>query len=377
MEFKQLYLEEVKEQELKANRRLIMGYFMFFVLMIVTTIFTATGFFIIDKKMTYAAMGITSVLFLEPFYLWITKKLAHPRVKYSLVIRVCLIAGILNCFLSFHTILLYAIPLLFAVQYKDKRVLWVTFGVNTVCLIVSCFASYFYGLCDLNLFFASNHTRQWYIDYLANNQWPFPSNDNIIYVIVVFQIAPRALILLLYTIMLRYLVVTNTEDVLRIAELTYKKETDIRTRLYNKNKFEEMSESYYTNIDKIAVAYFDLNNLKNMNDRFGHDAGDEMITMFAEALFAHMNDHCKAFRVGGDEFVMVLENPSENEMNALVTAIKNETKNMNVKGKHVDWAIGMSQGQGEDFSKIVKEADYKMYENKKSMKEPSKWNTIF
>lgn len=86
-------------------------------------------------------------------------------------------------------------------------------------------------------------------------------------------ICPRSIILFVFSVLMQYSVVSSNEDVYRIAQLTYLKETDTKTRVFNKNKYVEMMEEYYFKLEQIAVLFWDLNNLKYMNDVYGHAVG--------------------------------------------------------------------------------------------------------
>ena len=58
----------------------------------------------------------------------------------------------------------------------------------------------------------------------------------------------------------------------------------------------------------LAVYLFDLDNLKQINDQYGHEAGDVMISAFAQVLRRHTRDTDILCRYGGDEFVLILRN---------------------------------------------------------------------
>lgn len=55
-----------------------------------------------------------------------------------------------------------------------------------------------------------------------------------------------------------------------------------------------------------AVCYFDLNGFKPINDRYGHDMGDEVLKITGRRLLEQVRGHDTAARIGGDEFVLVL-----------------------------------------------------------------------
>ena len=145
------------------------------------------------------------------------------------------------------------------------------------------------------------------------------------FIIAVFEVLPRTLILLIFTIMLQYTIISSHNDALRIAELTYRKDMDARTKLYNKNKYEDMAINYYPSVGCIAVAFWDLNNLKMINDNFGHAVGDSLIQTMSEKLLAVSNERCRTYRVGGDEFLLILDDPAPGEINRIIQQVKNGT----------------------------------------------------
>ncbi len=59
---------------------------------------------------------------------------------------------------------------------------------------------------------------------------------------------------------------------------------------------------------------FDLNNLKHVNDTYGHEKGDEFIQAFAYCLTRILDDHSFLARYGGDEFIIIQENTSPEEL---------------------------------------------------------------
>lgn len=95
---------------------------------------------------------------------------------------------------------------------------------------------------------------------------------------------------------------------------------DALTGLFNRNKFNHILSNYKgENKTSLGVAYFDMNGLKGINDRLGHIAGDGAIRQAAN----HINKaFCgKAFRIGGDEFVVIDEEMDENTFQAAVSSV--------------------------------------------------------
>ena len=295
--------------------------------------------------------------------LYIYKKvdLSKHWVKYVFLTLICMISAVIAAFLSFHAVLIYVLPLLLAVQYRERMTLWITYVVNDVTMAVSMVTGFYHGICDLNMLLGSNHSRDWYME-----QWmPDP-----VFVILFYGALPRAVILLIFTIILRYISITSHEDAQRIADLTYRKETDLGTHVYNKNKYEEMINDYYPQVDRLAAIFWDVNNLKCVNDKYGHAAGDVLIQTLSSVLYELSTDRRKVYRIGGDEFVMLIENPVETEIESMVESVSAALQEKNSQGEMpVSSAVGWAEGCGVDVRKIINEADAKMYENKTRGKE--------
>lgn len=153
---------------------------------------------------------------------------------------ICVISAIFAAFLSFHAVLIYVLPLLLAVQYRKKQTLWITYAVNDVTMTISMVAGFYHGICDLNLFLGSNHTRDWYLEQWEAGTLQFGVEPDPLFVILFYGALPRAVILLMFTVILCYISISSHEDAQKIADLTYRKETDLGTHVYNKNKYEEM-----------------------------------------------------------------------------------------------------------------------------------------
>ena len=245
--------------------------------------------------------------------------------------------------------------------------------MNTVTMLLGSLASFYYGICDLNLLLSGNHTRDYYLAHYAEGALNISLNEGVNWIIIVFEVFPRTLMLFVFTVLLLYILVINLDDAIRIAELTYSKDTDIRTRLYNKNKYDEMADSYYPNVETVSVIFWDLNNLKKVNDRYGHASGDQLIEAMSAILYRFQSDQCKVYRIGGDEFLLITENPAEGETEHLITKIQSQmgTEKRGVFGE-ISCAVGMAAGKGKDIRNVVSQADFRMYEDKKRYKEEKK-----
>lgn len=122
----------------------------------------------------------------------------------------------------------------------------------------------------------------------------------------------------------------------------------------------------------IGFVMFDLNNLKKVNDFFGHEEGDRLIQNFVQILRQASNKKCFLGRFGGDEFVAILEHCSEETMKAYLEKIWKLADKFNKNSKlQISYACGSAISTKEHYylmEDLLKEADRKMYENKKRIK---------
>lgn len=372
-DFKEQYRQELIYQEIKANRHTLRGFLWFLIAVAFIWLLTMIGFFEVEKNLITIAFVSTIVLFLPALYIFLRSNLSMPWLKYFFLALICVVSAVIISFLSFHAVLLYVVPLLFAIQYRRRSTIWFVYAVNTVTMLISSLISFYYGLCDLNLLLESQHTRSWYLNTITESALNIPFNENPVFIIIVFEVFPRSIILFVFSVMMQYMVVNSSEDAFRIAQLTYLKETDTKTRVYNKNKYEEMVTEYYPNIEQIAVVFWDLNNLKHINDKYGHAMGDKAIEKLSSVLYDHSSDRCRVYRIGGDEFLMIIDDPHENETECVVRSVKEKLEAENADDKiKISSAVGFAFGKGYDIVKVVEEADARMYENKKQSKENRK-----
>ena len=97
--------------------------------------------------------------------------------------------------------------------------------------------------------------------------------------------------------------------------------TDTLTGLHNRNYFSHTRSSLQHGRYPQAVLIADLNNLKPVNDAYGHAAGDGILVMYASALRT-VFPQAKCFRLGGDEFLVIVDDTTSNKMDESVRALQ-------------------------------------------------------
>lgn len=149
--------------------------------------------------------------------------------------------------------------------------------------------------------------------------------------------------------------------------------TDQMTGVSSKTAYyeylKELEEKTKDHEISYKVIVFDLNGLKNINDNYGHECGDEFITNCAKVIMSLFGKD-RTFRIGGDEFIVILE--EENlDTDTIDQRIFDEMQEFNTKLKHGDIAVSFSFGASEfekgtddTFKKVFKRADEIMYQYK-------------
>lgn len=146
--------------------------------------------------------------------------------------------------------------------------------------------------------------------------------------------------------------------------------TGIKNRLAFERAEERMNEEIATSaISPFAIGVFDVNNLKKTNDKLGHEAGDILI-IEASKLICTAFSHSPVFRIGGDEFAVILIGADYFDREKIISKFR-KTIMRNKKNKKVVVSSGMADyifGTDLSVGDVFDRADAKMYENKKKLK---------
>ena len=127
-------------------------------------------------------------------------------------------------------------------------------------------------------------------------------------------------------------------------------------------------------MDDFAMAVFDVNSLKLVNDSMGHDAGDAYLIR-ACSLICDTFKYSPVFRIGGDEFVAILTGSDYIDRYELLDEMSLKmspyTDKLPIPDDYISIAFGVSEyqrGSGTTLQDVLKGADTAMYEHKAKMK---------
>lgn len=184
----------------------------------------------------------------------------------------------------------------------------------------------------------------------------------------------------IFVFMISTLSLQTTHDILRIDKLEHENTTDplmgIKNRRYLDHKLkEEFSRCKRYRGVYMAVLMIDIDHFKNVNDNFGHDAGDEVLRSVGQGIDACVREHDCVARYGGEEIVVVCPSTEEKDAFALAERIRkyietlvvcNSEKYSSISDLRVTVSIGVAGYSSEfkEVDKIVKNADTAMYRAK-------------
>ena len=146
----------------------------------------------------------------------------------------------------------------------------------------------------------------------------------------------------------------------RKARLQYMSYRDMLTTLYNRNRYIQVLEGMQAKtVIKTGVAYIDINGLKRVNDLYGHEAGDRLIINTARSMLAILPEN--AYRVGGDEFVLICFDMDEMIFRSKVRDICDS-----IAAKRISVSVGaVWEESSSELETMLRRADDLMYAEKK------------
>jgi diguanylate cyclase (GGDEF)-like protein len=149
---------------------------------------------------------------------------------------------------------------------------------------------------------------------------------------------------------------------------------DVVTGLLNRRAYSETVDSEFQRLLRyqsvLSVVIFDVDHFKQVNDTHGHDAGDYILKSVGNIVQDVIRDCDYAFRMGGDEFLLLLPETNEKQASLLAERIRIRIENKKLVDENRKFSVtasfGISQNRKIDTSieNIVKRADKALYKAK-------------
>jgi diguanylate cyclase (GGDEF)-like protein len=162
-----------------------------------------------------------------------------------------------------------------------------------------------------------------------------------------------------------------------LEENQYLLKYDTLTQVFNRRYFNELIEKIMgdiTPMDFFTLVSIDLDNLKRINDRYGHEQGDNLLIRFSEGVKNHLHKEDIFARYGGDEFLILLKSKHIHDAERIMYEVNldfSETYlNINGQKEKISFSYGIVEFpiDGEEGHNLMKIADEKMYTYKRLKK---------
>lgn len=163
------------------------------------------------------------------------------------------------------------------------------------------------------------------------------------------------------------LINNTTEYELLKRKLQEKAITDELTGLYNRTYLDEFIKAHNEDCYPISIISADCDKLKEINDTYGHTAGDDYIKAAVSLFKMTLPDNSIIFRMGGDEFIIILPSTSKEEALLATNQLRKNAKLFHIEGHELSISFGVSamNSWADGFQKCVAESDRNMYVEKK------------
>lgn len=151
---------------------------------------------------------------------------------------------------------------------------------------------------------------------------------------------------------------------------------DSLTGCFSRSSGEELLEIQYIisvrSQSPLSVAFIDLDDFKSVNDRYGHEAGDQVLTAAAESIRANLRTGDMLARWGGEEFILIFPNTFATDAVLALERLRAAGLGQRPDGRPVTASIGVaerSEDKSSDCKKLVDIADHRMYLAKQAGKD--------
>lgn len=158
-----------------------------------------------------------------------------------------------------------------------------------------------------------------------------------------------------------------TEHELLKKKLQEQAVTDALTGLYNRTYLDQFIKMHNDDCYPLAIISADCDGLKEINDTYGHNAGDEYIKATVTLFKMVLPKERILFRMGGDEFLVLLPGTSEKKAQLLIQQLKNTQQQFLIQDRRLSISFGLSvmDSSADNFHMCITDSDRNMYSEKR------------
>lgn len=341
-----------------------------FVVCTVMAVLNVFRIFIVDHTiMTWGYIGICVVSILY-FVLILLLGIERPCIPYISITTIGLIVLVSCTAFTYHVLILITFPIVVASMYDEMLLRKYAFWMTVFCIVVSTYVGYYWGICDANMVLITCTSYKHLVKdgtFLLTKVNESPGISLFLYYVL-----PRSFIASCFQYLcnkVNYVVRKSLENA---VQMEYKALIDDMTGVYNKNRLIELLNNRERDEQNIAVIYWDVNQLKYVNDNWGHLCGDRLITEIAKTIQSIAGEEDIVIRYGGDEFLLYVKDGTKEVAEQLMEKWRNCLEEDKKKENYefpVSASVGYALGKHAQLKDIIAAADKDMYANKSICRE--------
>lgn len=371
----------IEENEPAANKVIARVLLIMAGMYLLVGFMTAFGFYKADNRVTLGLIFFAFIFISVALYC-LKRDSKAVWIKYVQVMLLLISMFMINAVIGYKIWMIFVVPVFLTVRFYNKRFTIIVGLISMILIIASAYVnSYlgpYLGILDLNVVSFKEPGTLEYYSWIHNAVIKHGYDKTQVAVNGLRLSAFPNCLAISISIFICNRIISNAEKMLVNISDSFEKEirllrearTDELTGLYNRREYEEnLTELSKTTLpNDFVYLSLDLNGLKEANDSFGHAAGDEIIVAAAKCIDSIFGEYGKTYRVGGDEFAVIVtvdENTLENLKQEFIKSVNNW------KGILVD-KLSISMGcvtmrevdSAMSVNEIAIMADGRMYENK-------------
>lgn len=362
-----------EENEKKPNQDSAAALRVGLITLLICLLLNEIGIFHLRKDLLRICVAIGAVCALIPQLIAFNEKLAAaPRSKYVVMACTCVQCFAGNLFLFPFAAPLTLMPMLLAIQYRSMRLSKLSIVGSGVCAAIAPPLGCMLGLWDgefLRFLISCAKGREVAVSSMMLSQGGLMNAGAL--GVFAFVSIPW----LMTVIMVSKLVLSTTQkgedNIQARIQLLHMSRLDALTGLYNQNVYDQYLKSPVRD-ESVGILFFDVDGLKRTNDQKGHEWGDLLLRRCAESLQSIFDDNCHGFRIGGDEFLVVVDTEDEKVLQEKLAQWQQSIERINLEnrtrhpGLFCHMSVGTAFGAKYDLSSLIVKADKRMYREKEA-----------
>ncbi len=188
----------ISDKELIANTYVMRCYFVSMIVYSFCCLLNFLDFFIVDNRIMLIGYIPSIIIFLIVLFVARKVTLKAEQIKFFILFCIVLMHTIISATITYHVEIIAVLPLLYAILYSSKKVMWYVYGLTVVSTIGSVYIGYYYGLCDANMALLTNTRLD---DYIVDGFFKLTAvNPNPAVNLMIYFVIPRCIIYIAFMV---------------------------------------------------------------------------------------------------------------------------------------------------------------------------------